>query len=242
LKENINDNNFIHQPIDLGYSDLITETKTSGRKYNTPDGKAYPSITTVLSILSEDGIAKWRARVGEEVANKISTRASKRGTAVHEALEKYVNNVPWKELLDTQTPDVIQSIKSVRDVLDKSLGIVYGQEIPLYSDHLRLAGRVDCVAEFNGKTSIIDYKTSKKPKPRKFIENYFCQEAAYAIMWEERTRMPITQLVTLIAVDEIQGAPGCQVVIESRDNWTQMLLETIEKYEQRQNTPNIRIG
>ena len=241
MKENIiNDDNFIHEPIDLGYSDLTTETKTTGRKYNTPDGKAYPSITTVLSILSEDGIAKWRARVGEEVANKISTRASKRGTAVHEALEKYVNNVSWQELLDTQTPDVIQSIKSVRDVLDKSLGIVYGQEIPLYSDHLRLAGRVDCVAEFNGKNSIIDYKTSRKLKPKKFIENYFCQEAAYAIMWEERTGMPITQLVTVIAVDEgNDGFPCAQVVIESRDNWTQMLLETIEKYEQRQNS---RIG
>ena len=232
--------NFIHQPIDLGYSDLTTETATTGRKYNTPDGKAYPSITTVLSILSEDGIAKWRARVGEEVANKVSTRASKRGTAVHEALEKYVNNVTWAELLDTQTPDVIQSIMSVRDVLDKSLGIVYGQEIPLYSDHLRLAGRVDCVAEFNGKNSIIDYKTSKRLKPRKFIENYFCQEAAYAIMWEERTGMPITQLVTVIAVDEgNDGFPCAQVVIENRDAWTKKLMETIELYEQRQNQ---RIG
>jgi hypothetical protein len=226
---------FIHEPVMIGYDDLISETLDTGRTYATPDGKKYPSITTILSILSQDSIQKWRARVGEEEANRVSTRASRRGTAVHEALEKYVNNVEWKDLLDTQTPDVIQSITSVRDVLDKSLGKVYGQEIPLYSHHLKCAGRVDCVAEFNGKPSIIDYKTSKKLKPRKFIENYFCQETAYAIMWEERTGMPITQLVTVIAVDAgADGLPCAQVVIENRDNWTTMLLETIEKYEQRQ--------
>ena len=224
----------------IGYDDLIAETLETGRTYNTPDGKSYPSITTILSILSEESIRKWRARVGEEEANRVSTRASRRGTAVHEALEKYVNNVTWQELLDTETPDVIQSISSVRDVLDKSLGKVYGQEIPLYSHHLRCAGRVDCVAEFNGQPSIIDYKTSKKLKPKKFIENYFCQEAAYAIMWEERTGMPITQLVTVIAVDAgNDGLPCAQVVIEQRDNWTEMLMETIEKYEQRQSK---RIG
>jgi genome maintenance exonuclease 1 len=204
LKNDIK-NNFVHRPIDLGYDDLIAETSDTGRLYNTPDQKKYPSITTVLSILSEDGIRKWKEKVGEEAANKISTRASRRGTAVHEALEMYVNNVSWKSLISTLTPDVIQSVISVKDVLDKSLGVVYGQEIPLYSDHLCLAGRVDCVAEFNGKDSIIDYKTSKKLKPRKFIENYFCQEAAYAIMWEERTGMPITQLVTIIAVDDVQA-------------------------------------
>lgn len=239
MKEN-NDGKFIHEPVMIGYDDLIAETLETGRTYNTPDGKKYPSITTILSILSEESIRKWRARVGEEEANRVSTRASRRGTAVHEALEKYVNNVPWKELLDTQTPDVIQSITSVRDVLDKSLGKVYGQEIPLYSHHLKCAGRVDCVAEFNGQPSIIDYKTSKKLKPKKFIENYFCQEAAYAIMWEERTGMPITQLVTVIAVDAgNDGMPCAQVVIEKRDNWTEMLMETIEKYEQRQSK---RIG
>ena len=231
---------FIHEPVMIGYDDLIAETLETGRTYNTPDGKSYPSITTILSILSEESIRKWRARVGEEEANRVSTRASRRGTAVHEALEKYVNNVTWQELLDTETPDVIQSISSVRDVLDKSLGKVYGQEIPLYSHHLRCAGRVDCVAEFNGQPSIIDYKTSKKLKPKKFIENYFCQEAAYASMWEERTGMPITQLVTVIAVDAgNDGLPCAQVVIEQRDNWTEMLMETIEKYEQRQSK---RIG
>jgi len=229
---------FVHSPVDLGYNDLTAETGDTGRYYQTPNQNKYPSITTVLSILSEDSIRKWKEKIGEEEANKVSTRASRRGTAVHEALEKYVNNVEWKELIDTQTPDVIQSIKSVKDVLDKSLGNVYGQEIPLYSDHLRTAGRVDCVAQFNGKDSIIDYKTSRKPKPKKFIENYFCQEAAYAIMWEERTGMPITQLVTIIAVDEINGAPGCEVVIEHRDNWAKKLIETIEKYEQRNKTSN----
>jgi genome maintenance exonuclease 1 len=240
MQLNVNtEKSFHHEPIDLKYDDLVTDTQPTGRKYVTPDGTRYPSITTILSILSEDAIAKWRARVGEEEANKVSNRASGRGTRVHEALEHYVNNDGWQFVLDKYTPDIVQSVLSVKEQLDKSLTTVYGQEIALYSDHLRIAGRVDCVGVFNGKPSIIDYKTSKKHKPRKYIENYFCQEAAYAIMWEERTGMPITQLVTVIAVDEMQGAPGCQVVIEHRDNWTTKLMETIELYEQRQNQ---RIG
>ena len=83
---------FIHEHIDLGYSDLVAETKKSGRTYVAPDGSRYPSITTVLSILSEEAIRKWRARVGEDVANQVSTRASNRGSAVHSAVEKYLLN------------------------------------------------------------------------------------------------------------------------------------------------------
>ena len=116
---------------------------------------------------------------------------------------------------------------TVKDILDERIGKVYGQELPLYSDHLGVAGRVDCVAEFDGKISIIDYKTSRKPKLRKYIENYFQQEAAYAIMWEERTGVPITQLVTIIAVDN----EPAQVFVEHRDNWSEKLLNTIELYK-----------
>ena len=220
--------NFEHSPVDLGYEDLEAITKPSGRKYQTPSKKFYPSITTVLSILSEDGIKAWRKRIGEEEANKISFRAAQRGTAVHEIIEKYLDNDPLYK--DGYMPNIIDNFRSVKNVLDERIGKIYGQELPLYSDHLRLAGRVDCVAEFDGKISIIDFKTSRKPKKRQYIENYFCQESAYAIMWEERTGMPITQLVTIIAVDD--AAP--QVFVEHRDNWTKMLIDTIEMYEDRQ--------
>ena len=223
---------FKHDPIDLGYDDLVSETKQTGRKYNTPDGNAYPSITTVLSILSEEGIAEWRARVGDEEANKISVRASRRGTAVHSVVEKYLDNDP--NYMDGYTPDIFDSFRTIRGVLDESIGTIYGQELPLYSDHLRVAGRVDCVAEFDGKISIIDFKTSRKAKQPKYIESYYCQEAAYAIMWEERTGMPITQLITIVAVDDMHySGPGCQVFVEKRDKWVPKLRDTINKYYTR---------
>jgi genome maintenance exonuclease 1 len=222
--------NFKHEAIDLGYTDMIAHTTEEGRVYEHPvQRKNYPSITTVLSILSEASIAKWRARVGEEEANRVSTRASRRGTAVHEALENFVDNEEWSSIKKKYTPDVISSVMGVKDILSERIGKVYGQELPLYSDHLRVAGRVDCVAEFDGVLSIIDFKTSRKTKRKSWCESYFCQEAAYAIMWEERTGMPITQLVTIITVDDNKP----QVFIEHRDNWTVKLKDTIREYNKR---------
>ena len=211
----------------MEYDDLIAETSSTGRVYTTPTGTKYPSITTVLSILSEDGIRAWRKRVGEEEANRISTRAANRGTAVHSITERYINNeVDYAEGF---MPNIIQNFNDLKPILDERLGNIRAQEVPLYSDHLRLAGRVDCVAEFDGTLSIVDFKTSRKLKKKEWITNYFAQEAAYAIMWEERTGEPITQLVTLITVDDEQP----QVFVEHRDNWTELLLKTRDEYERR---------
>ena len=215
---------FKHKSINLGYKDLICETKPTGRKYNTPLGDAYPSITTVLGAKSKDAIAAWKKRVGEEEANKISYRASQRGTAVHEIIEKYVNNDEY--YTHGFMPNIISDFNQVKDILDTRIGVVYGQELPLYSDHLRVAGRVDCVAEFDGVLSIIDYKTSRKTKKKEWIETYFQQETFYAIAWEERTGTPITQLVTIISVDNAEP----QVFIEHRDNWAGELIKSIGEY------------
>lgn len=213
---------FEHIPTEL--KDMVSEDTDSGRVYHTPEGVDLPSITTVLSILSRAGIAAWRKRVGEEEANRISTQASRRGTAVHEIIEKYIDNK--EDYRDGYTPDVIQSFIDIKSILDDRIGRVYAQEAPLYSNHLGVAGRVDCVAEFDGKLSIIDFKTSRKKKYPSMIKNYFMQESAYAIMWEERTGQPITQLVTIIAVDNEDP----QVFIEHRDNWVRPLKETIAQY------------
>ena len=218
--------NFKHEKIDLGYEDMDANTTPDGRKYSAPNGRKYPSITTVLSILSEDAIREWRARVGEEEANRVSHRASTRGTAVHEVLERYVDNE--EDYYKDCNLVVKSNFMEVKDILDKNLTTVYAQEAPLYSEHLGVAGRVDCVGIWNGKPSIIDYKTSAKPKKKSYCENYFIQETAYAIMWEERTGMPITQLVTLIAGDQ-----GAQVFIEHRDNWSEKLLDTIAEFNMR---------
>ena len=220
---------FEHVPVDLGYKDLLAETASTGRVYNTPEGKQYPSITTVLSILSEDAIRAWRARVGAEEANKISTRASRRGTAVHLIAEKYINNEP--DYKKGFTPDVLMSFKDIQPILDNRIGKVYGQELPLYSDYLGIAGRVDCIAEFDGVPSIIDFKTSRRVKTHDDIHSYFMQESAYAIMWEERTKQPIVNLVTIIAVDDNPPL----VFKEHRDNWVKPLIETITEYKRRKN-------
>ncbi len=222
---------FDHEIVEL--TEMNAVTTDTGRKYKTPEGVNLPSITTVLSILSRESIAKWRARVGAAEANRISHRASTRGTSVHEIIEKYVNNDP--NFKDGYTPDIIASFLDVKPILDERLTKVYAQEAPLYSNHLGVAGRVDCVGIFDGKPSIIDYKTSMKPKRKDWIKNYFMQEAAYAIMWEERTGQPIVQLVTVISVD---NAPP-QVFVEHRDNWVRPLRETIEKYNEEQSSTSV---
>jgi len=211
-------------------TEMVTENTENGRVYKTPDGIDYPSITTVLSILSRAGIAAWRKRVGEAEANKISAQASRRGTAVHEIIEKYIDNI--EDFKDGYTPDVVESFLSVKSTIDDNLGRVFAQEAPLYSHHLGLAGRVDCVAEYNGKLSIIDFKTSRKRKTPSMIKQYFMQEAGYAVMWEERTGMPITQLVTIIAVDNHPA----QVFIEHRDNWINQLKDTVTKWSEEQSS------
>ena len=215
---------FIHKPIDLGYKDLKAVTLESGRTYATPKGN-YPSITTVLGKLSKEAIMAWRDRVGHDVANQISRKAAMRGTAVHALCELYVNNHP--EYSRGVMPNILHDFNRIKDILDTRIGVVYGQELPLYSDHLKVAGRVDCVAEFDGKLSIIDYKTSRKTKKKSWIEQYFMQECFYAIAWEERTGQPITQLVTIISVDDAEP----QVFIEHRDNWDKQLVEVIQQYK-----------
>lgn len=222
---------FEHVPVEL--TEMNAVTTDQGRRYRTPEGINLPSITTVLSILSRDSIAAWRKRVGEAEANRISHRASSRGTKVHEIIEKYIDNK--EDYKDGYTPDIVSSFLDVKSILDDRIGRVYAQEAPLYSNHLGVAGRVDCVAEFDGKLSIIDFKTSLKPKRKDWVKNYFMQESAYAIMWEERTGQPIVQLVTIISVD---NAPP-QVFIEHRDNWVRPLRETIEKYNEEQSSTSV---
>ena len=215
---------FTHKNFSL--EELNTETVNGKRYYVTPQGKL-PSITTVLSILSRDAIKKWRERVGEAEANKISTKASRRGTNVHAMCEHYINND-----LDTKKylPNDRETFNSLKPVLDEHLDNIYAQEVPLWSSYLGVAGRVDCIAEWDGKLSVIDFKTSRKLKKKEYISNYFQQCAAYAVMWEERTGIPINKIVVVIAVDGEEP----QVFEEKRDNYIYECVETIARYRKEQ--------
>ena len=216
---------FIHTPHTL--DELTTETVDGKRFYVTPSGPL-PSITTVLSILSRDSIKKWRERVGEDTANAISTKASRRGTNVHKMCEDYINNE-----LDTKKflPNDRQTFNSIKPVLDTHLNNIYAQEVPLWSEYLGVAGRVDCIAEWDGKLAVIDFKTSRKPKKKEYISNYFQQCSAYAVMWEERTGIPINKIVVVIAVDDEEP----QIFEEKRDNYIYECVQTITQYRKEQN-------
>ena len=218
---------FIHEKIDMGYVDLDRRDCEDGRRYVTLDGNAYPSVTTILSILSEESIAKWRAKVGEEEANKVSLRATTRGTAVHAIIEKYMNNDP--DYAEGYLPHVVQSLENLKPLLDKHVTKVYAQEVPLYSDHLQMAGTCDAVVEWDGVPTIVDWKTSRRPKKKANIGNYFMQLAAYAVMWEERTGMPIQQTRIVMDVDDFHPV----MYKETRDAWIDKMIETRDEYNRR---------
>lgn len=218
---------FNHVPVNLGYEELVCETISTGRTYLTPKGSRYPSITSVLGILSENDIREWRARVGATEANRISRIAASRGTSVHTLVEDYLNN---KEIdLKKTMPNALAAFRSIQPILADRLDDIYIQEAQLYSDHLRVAGRCDIVAKFDGVLSIVDIKTSSRVKTADDIHHYFMQEAAYAIMFEERTGIPIANLVTVMAVDFANPV----IFKEHRDNWVKPLLETIEEHRKR---------
>jgi len=198
--------NFIH----YDFPKLERITSSDGiRLYNTPSGKSYPSVTTITGLHSAKGIAEWRRRVGEEEANRISGKASARGTRIHKYCEDYLRgNLFEADMFDLE---MFNSIKLWLDDIDN----IHCLETPLYSDFLQVAGTVDCIADFQGKLSVIDFKTSSKPKDRDDIYNYFMQTAAYAVAFEERTGIPIGRLVIIMAVNNDDP----RLFIEKRDNW-----------------------
>lgn len=190
---------FTHVEHGIVLPKLTRETTESGRKYFTPEGNAYPSITTVLSILSKQAIMEWRKRVGEEEANKISRQAATRGTAVHSLAENYLNNnEDWNK---GAMPANLASFNDIRPILDEHIDNVWMQEQFLYSDKLKCAGQVDCIAEYDNKLSIIDFKTSRRVKKKEDITSYFIQMAFYAAAFYERTGIPIRQGVIIMSVD-----------------------------------------
>lgn len=196
-----------------------------GRFYTTPSGRAYPSVTSVLGILGKKEIMEWRARVGEEEANKVSARAARRGTAIHSLCEDYLLNKEVKP-----GPFDLEAFRSITPYLDK-IDNIHCLESKLYSDFLQVAGTVDCIAEYEGKMSIIDFKTSKRVKTREDIHGYFMQTAAYAVMFEERTGIPVGRLVIIMSVDDEQPL----IFKEKRDDWINRFIELREDYSKLYN-------
>lgn len=184
----------------LKFEDLNAETIDGARYYRLPDGSLVKSVTTIIGEKSDKtALMEWKKRVGEEEAQKISTQAAVRGTAMHTICERYLLNE--EHYPRSAMPSNIDSFKKIRPFIDRNIDKVYGLESPLYSYTLKTAGRTDCIASWNGVPTIVDFKTSRKLKKPEWIENYFIQATTYALMCEERTGLHIPQLVILISVD-----------------------------------------
>jgi genome maintenance exonuclease 1 len=180
------------------FPDLQRIDDESGvRKYLTPDGNLYPSVTTVLGKLNEKAISAWKKRVGKEEAEKITKYAFAVGTPIHELFERYINN-ERPDYRDIKNPLQRNMFLSMKPYLDKVDNVVC-QEQPMYSDILRLAGTTDLIAEYDGFKSIIDFKTSRKLKEESHIKSYFLQATIYSIMLQELTGL-IYPWVTILLV------------------------------------------
>ena len=212
--------NHVGQPFDF---ELKTENIDGKRHYVTPDGNKYISITTLLSNLSKAGIQKWRARVGEVEANRISTKASRQGTRVHSICESYIKNEDG--FLDGRMPNEVEMFQSINSLLDK-IDNVHVTEGALYSDELKIAGRTDLIAEFDDELAVIDYKTSRKIKTWDMCHAYFMQGAFYAHAYEERTGIPINNITIIMAVENEKPL----LFKETKDRWMEPLKSVIYKY------------
>ena len=215
---------FTHELVEL--TPLSNTTIDGKRHYQTPDGNVYPSVTTITSLHGKEGILEWRKRVGEEEANKISHKAATRGTRVHKLCEDYLNN----ELsFEGAMPNSIALFKQMQPFLDKYIGKVYGIECPLYSHHLRVAGKSDCIAQFDGKNAVVDFKTANKPKQEHWIQNYFMQCAAYAVAFEERTKISIPRIAIVVAVE----GDSPQLFVKKRDDYIDMFISYRKQYDEQ---------
>lgn len=213
---------FVDLPVQL--NELNTVDKNGKRFYQISPQVEYPSITTVTSFKKVAQIMEWRKKVGEEAANKKTSRATSRGTSYHSIVECYLKNNPTEQYKDKFLAYNLFNLS--KPVLDR-ISNIHALETPLYSDFLKVAGRVDCIAEFDGELAVIDFKTSEKDKREDWIENYFVQETAYAVMFYERTGIQPVKIVTIIATEE----GNCQIFQKyNLDYYFVLLKEYIEEF------------
>jgi len=196
----------------------------SGRRYKTPDG-LFPSVTTVTGWKKRAFFAKWRRENPEE-----SKRVLSRGTKLHSLIETYLLNrltpTALSEAAGTTEADLFVSMQQEID----RIGTIYAIEVPLWSNKIGLAGRTDCIGEFDGVPSVIDFKSSNYPKSEDAIQDYFMQATAYSLMWQDRTGQRLRNIAILIGVED----GGCQVFTADPMDYVPDLVEAIQVYRAEQ--------
>ena len=218
-----------------GIPDLNTKNINGKRHYLVPDPRsgeesalAYPSITTLLGWYSGFGIQKWRDKVGHEEANKITRQAANRGTAVHKIVEDYITNKieDSGDYLKSQMPTYHADFLKFKPIIDEHIGTIYGIETALWSHKYHVAGRSDCIAEWDGRMSVVDWKTSRKIKKREHIENYFLQGTFYACAYTELTGTEVDYL-NIVMVPESEDPV---IFTECIHDWKDLLYKRVTKW------------
>ena len=211
--------------IDLNLPQFERETIDGVRYYKVPDNDELIKLVSITSVTSHKNrqiFVNWRKKIGEEEADKITRQATSRGTDMHTLVEHHLKN----ETLPEVQPLSDFLFKISKSTLNR-INNIHALEGSLYSKQLGIAGTVDCIAEFDGELSIIDFKTSKKPNPREWIEHYFVQCMAYGCMLYELTGIPVKKLVIIMACEN-----GECVVYEERDKtkYIKLLTEYIREF------------
>tara|TARA_R100000008_G_C3579589_1_gene167538 strand:+ start:80 stop:781 length:702 start_codon:yes stop_codon:yes gene_type:complete len=220
---------FTHKDVEI-YSDLVSEDTETGRYYILDNGKRLPSVTTVTGFKKNAFFAKWREKNPKE-----AKRVQRRGNKLHSIIEDYISN---KEITLSDIPPLeCDLFLGMKDDLDK-IDNVRAVEMSLASEKIGLAGRVDCIAEYDGKLSIIDFKGSTRKKSKKNIENYFLQATAYSLMWQEMTNEKIDQVAIIIGCE----TGDYQVFTETPVNWVRSLYREIQDYKEYCLSEEISLG
>lgn len=208
----------------LGDVELEKKETAGCRLYLLPNGDWVPSITSVTSFYNRQTFINWRKKVGEEEANRITKKATTRGTDFHEAAQSYLEG---KELLwENHLPATQFMFHSAKPFLDR-IDNIHAIERTLYSEYFGIAGRVDCIAEYDGELAVIDFKTSDYIKPEEWLENYFVQETFYACAYYEMTGIPVKKLITIM-----QTPNGENHVFDKRnkDEYIKLLVRYIKEF------------
>tara|TARA_B100000427_G_scaffold4451_1_gene4305 strand:- start:2956 stop:3636 length:681 start_codon:yes stop_codon:yes gene_type:complete len=223
---------FTFVDVDLGIQEVEPVNKDGVRFYPIPGAdKYYPSVTSITSFKNAAFFKNWRKKIGESEANRITARATQRGTAFHSITEDYVKGDLNLDSYLENNPLSVRMFQTARDTLNR-IDKIHCLETFLYSHYLGLAGRVDCIGEFDGELAVIDFKTSTKDKKEDWIEHYFVQETAYAAMFLERSGIEVKKIVTLIATEE-----GSTQVFQkyNLDDYLQLLKSYIEEFVRGKN-------
>ena len=205
------------------FNELNRRSIDETRYYDVGDNIVFPSVTSVISFISRKKFADWRAKVGDEEANRITKKATTRGTKLHKVFEDYLQNKDYESLKEYESPLIQLMFKSAKFYLDTRLDEIYQQETTMFSPRLCLAGTLDLICEVDKELSIVDFNTSAKAKPEEWLEDYFVQLSAYWAMFSERTGVVPKKLVVFLVAEN-----GDVQIVERRN--IMHYLTTLQNY------------